>query len=56
MRSQEVLEELPESARKIMVDGIGENFRDSFQMFLGCHEEVVVKLWLAMRHMRFPRA
>ena len=42
-----------QSARKIMVDGIGESFKSNYQMFLGCDEEVVVKLFLAMRQMRF---
>ena len=50
---EEMLDELPESARKIMVDGIGESFKSNYQLFLGCDEEVVVKLFLAMRQMRF---
>lgn len=36
-----------------MLDGIGESFKSNYQMFLGCDEEVVVKLFLAMRQMRF---
>ena len=32
---REMIEELPESARKIMVDGIGESFKTNYQLFLG---------------------